>query len=221
MEKRFIKIGNTDVPLIADTTLIGRWEEVSQIDGKDIHKSLDGQSLDGLVIRGYEMRWDTTNENGERYAKEAFDAFIEDYFVARGLNMPVDVNHEGWHNWHSIAGRVLYIERDEEGFYFVVYVPRTYEHYNALRDKLEAGIIQGFSKEGFATDYEFKFKEDGTFDYMLIKEMKLLSVSLVSSPANGLNFERAQEVRNGLVYVKKDIVENAESASALEVMFNK
>lgn len=220
MEKQFIKLANGTFPRVCDTTLIGNWEEVQGVEAQTIKAELEPETLDGLLIRGYEMKWGKTNENFEQYAQGAFDAFIQDYFIARGLNMPVDINHEGYCNYKAICGRVLYVETNSVGFYFVIYVPRAFEDYEALKWRLKNGIIQGFSKEGYATDWEYKYKENGDFDYELIKQMKLLSVSLVSTPANGIGFEKMQEVKNGLVYVNKNIKQdNAEST--FEAMFNK
>lgn len=189
--------------MVRDAVLIGSWEEVQGVEAQTLNKDLKPESLDGLILRGYEMRWDTTNENGERYEPTAFDDFILDYFVDRGLNMPVDINHEGWQNWRAYCGRVLYIETNSVGFYFVVYVPRTFANYDELRDMLKNGILQGFSKEGWATDWEYRYKEDGSFDYELIKKMKVVSVSIVTTPANGIEFEKMQEIKNALVYKNK------------------
>ena len=221
MKKEFINIGGKEYPRISDITLIGDWEEVTDLPATTISKELDNERLNGLILRGYEMKWDVTNENGERYEQTAFDGFINDYFVSRKLNMVVDINHEGWHNWQSQCGRVLYIERNSVGFYFVIYVPRAFDDYENLLWRLKEGIIQGFSKEGYATDWEYKWKEDGTFDYEIVREMKLLSVSLVSTPANGIAFEKMQEVKNALHYVVKDIQDKAPKGSTLAAMFNK
>ena len=194
---------------VHDVALLGDWKETQDIPTETLRKwTKDPATLDGLILRGYEMKWNKTNENGEQYERTAFDEFIQTYFVNGNLNMPVDINHEGFQNWHSICGRVLYIEVNSVGFYFVVYVPRAFEGYNDLKWRLQAGIIQGFSKEGWATDWEPKWKDDGTFDYELIKAMKVLSVSLVSTPANGLDFERMQEIRNSLVFKNTNKIEN-------------
>lgn len=210
MKKQFVKIGDKLYPRISDVALIGDWEQVSTFDeAKAIVPNLNPQELDGLIIKGYEMKWNTTNENYERYDEQAFDEFIQSYFVDRKLNMPVDINHNGWNDWRSYCGRVLYIERNSVGFYFVVYVPRTYPEYDRLLNMLQEGLIQGFSKEGYATKWDYKYTEDGDFDYELIKQMKLLSVSLVCTPANGIAFEKMQEVKNGLQYVVKEIEEKS------------
>lgn len=208
MKRQYVKIGDKLYPRISDVALIGDWDEVKSFEeARAIVPNLNPQEIDGLILKGYEMKWDVTNENYERYEQTAFDDFINTYFVERDLNMPVDINHNGWGDWRSYCGRVLYIERNSVGFYFVVYVPRTYEDYDRLLWGLQNGIIQGFSKEGYATDWEDKWKDDRSFDYELIKSMKLLSVSLVCTPANGIAFEKMQEVKNGLQYVVKEIDE--------------
>lgn len=221
MERQFVKIKDKEYPRICDVTLIGAWEEVSNLPAETIKPELGSEKLDGLIIKGYEMKWNVTNENGERYAETAFDNFINDYFVAKELNMPVDINHEGWSNYHAICGRVLYIERNSVGFYFAIYVPRKYEEYDSLLWRLQSGIIQGFSKEGYATDMRPVWNSEMTeIDYWMINEMKLLSVSLVSTPANGVPFEKMQEIKNGLVYITKEIDTKKAARNTLEAMFN-
>lgn len=186
---------------VHDAVLLGDWEETQKIPVEQLRKwTNDAEQLDGLILKGYEMRWDATNENGERYEKTAFDKFIQEYFVDRKLNMPVDINHEGYYNWQAFCGRVLYIETNSVGFYFVVYVPKSYRYYDDLRSMLQNGIIQGFSKEGWATDWDPVWNEDGTFNYEIIHEMKVLSVSLVCTPANGIAFEKMQEIRNEIIF---------------------
>lgn len=217
--KKTDKIDNAP-HMVRDAVLLGDWEDVQGMQAQTLHKDLAPETLDGLIIRGYEMKWGETNENGEQYAQDAFDKFINDYFVQRKLNMPVDINHEGWNNWQAYCGRVLYIETNSVGFYFVVYVPRTFRYYEDLKNMLRNGIIQGFSKEGFATDWEYFWKKDGSFDYELIKEISVLSVSLVCTPANGIAFERMQEIQNALVFKNKLQENNASGKSTLAAMFN-
>ena len=217
--KKTDKIDNAP-HMVRDAVLLDDWEDVQGMQAQTLHKDLAPETLDGLIIRGYEMKWGETNENGEQYAQDAFDKFINDYFVQRKLNMPVDINHEGWNNWQAYCGRVLYIETNSVGFYFVVYVPRTFRYYEDLKNMLRNGIIQGFSKEGFATDWEYFWKKDGSFDYELIKEISVLSVSLVCTPANGIAFERMQEIQNALIFKNKLQENNASGKSTLAAMFN-
>lgn len=224
MKKEFLNIGGRDCPVIRNAVKIGDWEEVKSIPVSTITKrDTDTALLNGLIIKGYEMEWDKTNENYERYEKTAFDKFIQEYFVDRGFNLPVDIQHYDW--IEALAGRVIYAEINTRGFYYVVYIPRTYVHYEIVLNLLREGILQGFSKMGYATDWKWVWDEEtGDFDYELIKEFKLLSVSLVTTPANGIPFERLQETKqNALVFKNTTIkeIENANTpADEMARMFN-
>lgn len=192
--------------LVRDTVLIGSWEDTQKIPTETLRKWTDEpDKLDGLIIKGYEMKWNETNENRERYDDTAFAEFIQSYFVDKGFNMPVDINHEGYHNWFSYCGRVLYIETNTVGFYFVIYVPRTYPDYNRLVWALQNGIIQGFSKEGYVdwNDYDPVYNEDGTFAYEQIHKIRVVAVSLVATPANGVPFEQMRVTTNSLIFEDK------------------
>ena len=201
-ERAYIKVNGQEFPLLCNAVTIGNWEDVKGIPTSQLTKrDEDTALLDGLIIRGYEMEWDKTNENYERYAKDAFDKFIQDYFIDRGFNLVVDIEHAGFDpQW--LAGRVIYAEINSRGMYYIVYIPRTYVHFDMVRDLLQEGILQGFSKMGYATNWEDVWnKQTGEFLYELITEFKLLAMSLVSAPANGMQFEKLQEVkRNGLVF---------------------
>lgn len=203
--------------VVRDTVLLGDWEKIEKQNARTINPKLDDEILDGLIIKGYEMKWGKTNENGEQYDKTAFDEFIQQYFVDGKLNMPVDINHGGSYNWRDYCGRVLYIETNSVGFYFVVYVPKTYVDYDRLLWGLENGIIQGFSKEGYVTfeDFDWVYNEDGTFDHEQIHKMRIVSVSLVATPANGLPFEKMQQMQNSLVFEKKNESKSGKSFADL------
>lgn len=192
--------------IVRDTVLIGSWEDTQKIPTETLRKWTDEpDKLDGLIIKGYEMKWNETNENRERYDDTAFAEFIQHYFVEKGFNMPVDINHEGYRNWFAYCGRVLYIETNTVGFYFVIYVPRTYPDYNRLVWALQNGIIQGFSKEGYVdwNDYDPVYNEDGTFAYEQIHKIRVVAVSLVATPANGVPFEQMRVTTNALIFEDK------------------
>ena len=206
--------------LIRETVLLGDWEEVQGVEAQTLKPELAPEKLDGLIVKGYEMKWGKTNENGEQYDQTSFDEFIKRYFVDGKMNMPVDVNHEGWQNWHAYCGRVLYIEVNSVGFYFAVYVPRTYPEYDRVLWALKSGIIQGFSKEGFVgwDDYDIIWNADGSFDHEQIHKMSVVSVSLVCTPANGLPFEQMKETKNALIFVNKT---QSDKKPTLAEMLNK
>ena len=192
--------------IVRDTVLIGSWEDTQKIPTETLRKwTNEPDKLNGLILKGYEMKWNETNQNRERYDATAFEEFIQSYFVDKGFNMPVDINHEGYQNWETYCGRVLYIETNTVGFYFVVYIPRTYPDYDRLLWALENGIIQGFSKEGYVDweDYDPIFNEDGSFAYEQIHKIRVVSVSLVATPANGVPFEQMRMTQNALVFENK------------------
>lgn len=191
---------------ITDTVKIGSYEEVDNLKLSALTKNdQDYETLNGLIVKGYEMKWGKdSNTNGETYDKGAFDRFIDEYFVKGGFNMPVTINHSP--ALEDLAGRVLIIETNSVGFYFVVYIPKTYVNYHMVRNLLKEGLLQGFSKEGWATDYDFD--DNGT---MVIKEMVLTNVSIVSTPANGIKFEALKEtVTDSLMFRKNADGEKAE-----------
>ena len=184
---------------IQDTTLIGNWDEVQDYElSKITKKDTDTTKLNGLVIRGYETKFSKVNENGERYEPGCLDEFIQSYFIDNGLNMVVDVQH-GW-GVDDQVGRVVYLETNTVGFYFVAYIPKTVARYEQIRNLLEEGILQGFSKCGWATDYDWETDRDGN-DVFVVRKMSIVSVSLVTSPANAVPFEAIGEtVQNRLEY---------------------
>lgn len=209
--------------IVHDSVLLGSWQDVKDIPTETLRKWTDEpDKLRGLILQGYEMKFGKTNENGEQYDPTAFDEFINRYFVEGKLNMPVDINHGGYNDWRSYCGRVLYIEVNSVGFYFVVYVPDTYKEFDRLKWMLQEGLVQGFSKEGFVgyDDYDIVWNEDGTFSHEVIHKMSVISVSLVCTPANGLPFEAMKEIRNALTFVNNRTKEKQQSGKSLAELFN-
>ena len=76
--------------------------------------------------------------------------------------------------------------------------------------------MQGLSKEGWATDYEYIWKKNGDFDYMQINKMEIVGVSLVACPANGETLERAEEIENATRFKK---LENKNNTNNIDEMF--
>ena len=203
--------------IVRDSVLIGEWKDVQDLPLSSITKRADDkEKLDGLIIKGYEMKWGATNENGERYAQGAFDDFIKNYYIKNGLNVVVDVQHDPRPEW--LCGRLLYIETNTVGFYLVAYIPRTEQAFDAVKSKLQNGLLQGFSKYGFVDDGHYVFKDNGKVDYFQIDKIRLFAASLVSTPANGVPFEGVGEVKNRLEYVNKT---HEVEEGAMNKMFNK
>lgn len=178
---------------IQDAVAIGEWKEVTGLEQSAItHNPTDTEKLDGMLIYGYETKFGKTNTNGERYTKDCLDKFINEYFVENKLNIPVNWEH-GWAG-SAYIGRVIYCEVNTTGFYYVCYIPRKLREYEDIKVRVEEGILQGLSKEGWATDCEWVEKGDEWF--WQINEMMLLGVSLVATPANAVTFEKATEIKN-------------------------
>ena len=198
---------------VNDAVLIGDWEEVSNVPLSRVTKrDTDTQSLDGLIIKGYETKFGVTNANGERYAPTCLDKFVKEYFIDHKLNMVVDVQHG--YGIDDQVGRVVYLEVNTVGFYFVAYVPRHVTRYEQIKNLLQDGILQGFSKCGWATEYEWHYKENGEFDFVEFTEFALMSVSLVTMPANRIGFENVGEhVTNRLEY--KNLAEQANKKKSI------
>ena len=164
---------------IQDAVLIGEWKEV---DGTN----LDEKGLNGIVLSGMETAFGVTNANGERYTREALDKFVQDYFVANDLNVPLTLMHG--ERFEDVIGKVLSIDVTDKGFKILAYIPKTAPRYEAVKAYLQEGLLQGFSKEGWATGYEEKEDEDGN-GFIEISELALTAVSLVTTPANALGFD--------------------------------
>lgn len=216
--KEFFKQYNERLPLV-DVVKIGSYEEIEDKSLETITKRPEDKNkkLNGLLIFGYETKFATgTNTNGERYTKDAIDKFVDDYFVKRGLNMPLTIMH-GWGRV-DLIGRVLILEVNSVGFYFVCYIPKGIEGYDDIKLKIEEGMLQGLSKEGWSTKGKMFYKEDDSFDYYLVEEMELLKVSLVDLPANGNPIEKAKEIKNALQFIKRD--DKPETRDAFGDMFN-
>ena len=190
---------------ITDTTKINDFKEVDKLELSKITKNEgDKEVLTGMIISGYEMKFGKKNENAEIFEPTCLDDYMENYFVKNKLNVPVTILHKG--DLMHLAGRVLVLETTGTGFYFVVYIPKTYVHYQILLDNIREGILQGFSKEGWADEYEVKYAKDGTFDHLVVKKLIFSALSIVSTPANRLRFEEVKEtldVRNATRFVKQ------------------
>lgn len=188
---------------IKDTTKINDYREVDKLELSSITKNDgDKELLSGMIISGYEMKFGKVNENMEVFDKGCLNEYLEEYFVKNKLNVPVTILHRD--DLQHLAGRVLVVESNGVGFYFVVYIPKTYVNYEIVRNNIKEGILQGFSKEGWATDYDYKYKDDGSFDYMLIKKMCIINLSIVAAPANSLSFEAIKEtkIQNATKFIK-------------------
>lgn len=202
--------------IICDAVKLGSYEEVDGIPAKNITR-IDGDDtpLSGLIIRGYETKFNTErNENGEIFTKDCLDDFVERYYVKKKLNLPLDIQHRN--DLLHLAGRVLVLEVNSVGFYFVCYVPRALPEYDRIKTLVQEGILQGLSKFGWATQGHW----DEDKQAFIVERMDILSVSLVCNPANGVAFEKVQEVKNGLAFRKVEVEDKGCDKKKKKSMFN-
>lgn len=207
---------------VKDTTKINDFKEVDNLQLSTITRNEgDKEILTGLIISGYEMKFGKVNENREMFEPTCIDDYMQDYFVKNKLNVPVTILHE--RDLVHTVGRVLVVETSKSGFYFVVYIPKGVAGYDDIKLKLKEGILQGFSKEGWADEFEVKYTKDGNFDYILIKKLIFAVLSIVATPANRMRFDKLGETAN-IINSTKFINNNtpASKADALEkLLFNK
>ena len=184
-----------DIYEVKDTTKINDFKEVEKLELSKITRNEgDKELLTGLIISGFEMKFGKINENREMFESTCIDDYMKNYFVKNKLNVPVTLLHNG--DLNHLVGRVLVVETSTTGFYFTIYIPRGVTGYDDIKLKIKEGILQGFSKEGWADEYEVKYTKDGAFDYILIKKLIFASLSVVSTPANSLRFDKIGETAN-------------------------
>ena len=193
--------------IVTDGALIltSDWREVETKPLSSItNNPEDKELLNGIIISGYETKFaDGTNTNGEQFMPNCLDKWIQEYYVDKQLNMPLDIQHNMYDpQW--LAGRIVYVEVDGVGFKYVAYIPRTYMHYEAVKNLLANKILQGFSKYGYATKGHWVEDQSEEFGgHFLVEEMRIISMSLVSVPANGIPFDEVGEIANALRFQNK------------------
>lgn len=212
-----------DIYKITDTTKINDFKEVDNMELSKITRNEgDKEILTGMIISGYEMKFGKINENREMFEPTCIDEYMQDYFIKNKLNVPVTLLHQS--DMVHLVGRVLVVETNTNGFYFVVYIPRGVAGYDDIKLKVKEGILQGFSKEGWSEEYEVKYTKDGAFDYILIKKLIFASLSIVATPANSLRFDKVGEtmnIINSTKFVNKNTPDEKPSEDLSEIFNNK
>lgn len=212
-----------DIYKITDTTKINDFKEVDNLELSKITRNEgDKEILTGMIISGYEMKFGKINENREMFEPTCIDEYMQEYFVKNKLNVPVTILHR--YDITHLVGRVLVVETNTNGFYFVVYIPRGVAGYDDIKLKIKEGILQGFSKDGWSEEYEVKYTKDGAYDYILIKKLIFASLSIVATPANSLRFDKVGEtmnIINSTKFVSKKTPDEKPSEDLSEIFNNK
>ncbi len=134
----------------------------------------------GFRVSGYFKRWNTVNFNKEMYDENSYDKFIEDYYVKNQLYVPLNVLHQG--DLFHLAGKIIKMEKTKAGLWIEGEISKSAIYYSDIVAMIEDNILQGFSDEGWASEYEYRETENGDF-YWYVQDAVLSQISLVSTPA--------------------------------------
>jgi len=149
-----------------------------------IRKNADGEEI-GFTLSGLLTRFDSINQNDQRWSATAYDEGLQNYFEKNNLFVPLDLQHE--RDIRSLAGRLESLEKTEEGVLINAYIPRGVYYYNLIKTLLDNYILQGFSNYGYVTRGHI------TDDVLHVEAFQLVSASLVDVPAD----TAARFIRNG------------------------
>lgn len=144
---------------------------------------------DGLQVTAQLKKFNSVNLNGEQYASDAYDDFINDYYVKNGYEIPLTVQHS--QHFDDIVGKIDKIEKNEDGLFVSATVFANLPKFQQIKTLLNAHILGGISDEGIA---------EGDFDAKTnifnVKKAQILAVSLVTTPAEPLAKANVKETKN-------------------------
>lgn len=151
-----------------------------------------GEEL-GIEVSGVLTTFDVPNENGTEFTKESYDKFVDDYFIAHSVNVPLVLYHNDT-DPRTVAGIVKSMAKTSGGVEIVGWIPRTAYYYNLIKSQISEGILQGFSNAGGVRDWEW----DEENNALKVTDFALLHASLVTTPADtGAMMETQNTVFSG------------------------
>ena len=151
-----------------------------------------GEEL-GIEVSGVLTTFDVPNENGTEFTKESYDNFVDEYFIAHSVNVPLVLYHNDT-DPRTVAGIVKKLTKTKDGVELVGWIPRTAYYYNLIKAQISEGILQGFSNAGGMRDYEW----DEENNAIKVTDFALLHASLVATPADtGAWLDTQNTVFNG------------------------
>lgn len=133
----------------------------------------------GIEVSGVLTTFDVPNENGTEFTKESYDKFVDEYFIAHSVNVPLVLYHNDT-DPRTVAGIVKKLTKTKDGVELVGWIPRTAYYYNLIKAQISEGILQGFSNAGGMRDYEW----DEENNAIKVTDFALLHASLVATPAD-------------------------------------
>jgi hypothetical protein len=167
MEKR--KLYVTNFTTLASHDGGGRYRVIRNEAGDEL----------GIEVSGTLTTFDVRNENGGVFKKESYDKFVDEYFIANSLNVPLCLYHNDW-DIRMVCGVVKSMTKTDSGGEMVGWIPKTAYFYNLIKSQIDNGILQGFSNAGGMRDYEW----DEENNAIKVTDFALLHASLVATPAD-------------------------------------
>lgn len=147
----------------------------------------------GIEVSGMLTTFDVPNENGTEFTRESYDKFVDDYFIAHSVNVPLVLYHNDT-DPRTVAGVVKSMKKTDSGVEIVGWIPRSAYYYNLIKSQISEGILQGFSNAGDVRDWE----RDEENNALKITDFALLHASLVATPADtGAMMEAQNTVFSG------------------------
>lgn len=151
-----------------------------------------GEEL-GIEVSGVLTTFDVPNANGTEFTKESYDKFVDDYFIANSINVPLVLYHNDT-DIRNVAGIVKSMKKTDSGVEMTGWIPRSAYYYNLIKAQIAEGILQGFSNAGGVRDWEW----DDENNALKVTDFALMHASLVATPADtGAMLETQNTVFSG------------------------
>lgn len=151
-----------------------------------------GEEL-GIEVSGVLTTFDVPNVNGTEFTKESYDKFVDEYFIAHSVNVPLVLYHNDT-DPRTVAGIVKKLTKTKDGVELVGWIPRTAYYYNLIKAQISEGILQGFSNYGGMREYEW----DEENNAIKVTDFALIHASLLATPADtGAWLDTQNTVFNG------------------------
>ena len=167
MEKR--KLYVTNFTTLASHDGSGRYRVIRNEAGEEL----------GIEVSGTLTTFDVRNENGGVFKKESYDKFVDEYFIANSLNVPLCLYHND-RDIRMVCGVVKSMTKTDSGVEMVGWIPKTAYFYNLIKSQIDNGILQGFSNAGGIMDGSY----DPDTDTLNITDFALMHAALVASPSD-------------------------------------
>ena len=174
---------------------IKNFTTLTSYDGGQRYKVIRNEAGEetGIEVSGVLTTFDVPNVNGTEFTKESYDKFVDEYFIAHSVNVPLVLYHNDT-DPRTVAGIVKKLTKTKDGVELVGWIPRTAYYYNLIKAQIAEGILQGFSNAGGMRDYEW----DEENNAIKVTDFALLHASLVATPADtGAWLDTQNTVFNG------------------------